>query len=334
MDINEVVARPEYEFLKTNKNLGDNLIFLTYGGSYAYGTNVEGSDIDIRGITKDSIRNLLGFNKFEQFINEPTDTTIYAVTKMVHLLAQCNPNCIEILGCKPEHYIIYNEKATKLLMDNKKLFLSKRCVNTFGGYAISQLRRLENITNKYVSQKKQEEHILDSIENAKFTFKDNYFPMNDGELNLYIDKAVNEEYDSEIFMDINLKHYPLRDYSNMWNEMKSIVSSYNRIGKRNQRALDHKKIGKHSMHLVRLYFMCLDILRNEEIVTYREKEHDLLMDIRNGKYLDENEAPIPEFFDLVNSLENELKEATANSSLPDHPNMKELEDLLYTIIIE
>ena len=32
--------------------------------------------------------------------------------------------------------------------------------------------------------------------------------------------------------------------------------------------------------------MCIDILEQEKIVTYREKEHDLLMDIRNNKPLE------------------------------------------------
>lgn len=38
------------------------------------------------------------------------------------------------------------------------------------------------------------------------------------------------------------------------------------------------------MHLVRLYLMCIDILTKEEIITYREADHDLLMNIRNGEY--------------------------------------------------
>lgn len=49
------------------------------------------------------------------------------------------------------------------------------------------------------------------------------------------------------------------------------------------------------MHLIRLYMMCLDILERKEIVTFRAKEHELLMSIRNGEYLDGNRQPIPEF---------------------------------------
>ena len=41
------------------------------------------------------------------------------------------------------------------------------------------------------------------------------------------------------------------------------------------------KLGKHMMHLVRLYLMCLDILEKEEINTYRENDIPFLMNIRN-----------------------------------------------------
>jgi hypothetical protein len=44
----------EYDFLRKDKNLGDNIIILTLGGSYAYGTNNENSDLDIRGCALNS----------------------------------------------------------------------------------------------------------------------------------------------------------------------------------------------------------------------------------------------------------------------------------------
>ena len=55
--------------------------------------------------------------------------------------------------------------------------------------------------------------------------------------------------------------------------------------------------------------MSFDILENEEIITYREKEHDLLMRIRAGEYLNNEQQPTAEFFVLVNTLEKRLKYA-------------------------
>ena len=72
--------------------------------------------------------------------------------------------------------------------------------------------------------------------------------------------------------------------------------------------------------------MCIDILEKEEIVTYRTDEHDLLMNIRNGEYLDSNRQPIPEFYELVNDYEKRLEYAKQNTSLPDKPNYKEINE--------
>ena len=77
--------------------------------------------------------------------------------------------------------------------------------------------------------------------------------------------------------------------------------------------------------------MCLDILENEEIVTYREKEHDLLMDIRNGKYLDENDQPTEEFFDMVHDYETRLEYAKQNTSLPEKPNYDEINEFVMSV---
>ena len=49
----------DYNFLDNNEHLGDNLIILGLGGSYAYGTNIETSDIDIRGAAVNSKKEIL-----------------------------------------------------------------------------------------------------------------------------------------------------------------------------------------------------------------------------------------------------------------------------------
>ena len=326
----KVLFSKEYEFLKTNEHLGDNIILIGLGGSYAYGTNTENSDLDVRGCALNTKEEILTNKNFEQFVNEETDTTIYSFNKLVSLLSNTNPNTIELIGLNPDHYL-YIHPIGQELLNNAHLFLSKKAVYSFGGYANQQLRRMELLCNRDVSQSQREQFILNTINNAMYDIKRAYQDFTDEEIKLYIDKAVQEGYDTEIFMDVNLKHYPLRDYCSVWNEMKAIVSSYNKIGKRNEKAITHNKLGKHMMHLIRLYMMCLDILEKEKIVTYREAEHDLLMNIRNGQFLDSNNQPIPEFYEMVDEYENKLDYAKLNTSLPDNPDYKKINDFVMSV---
>lgn len=330
-DFKTLLGTPEYEFLKTNPHLGNNIILLGLGGSYAYGTNVEGSDIDIRGVALNSKADILGTNNFEQVVNNETDTTIYSIRKIISLLSSCNPNTIEILGLKPEHYL-YLSPIGKELLEHKKLFLSKRAMYSFGGYAFAQLRRLDNKTARTLEQEEWEQHILNSITTASYTWPEKFDVFQPGDyINLYLDKSDNLDLAKEIFMDIHLTHYPLRDYRSIWSDMKNIVNDYEKIGHRNQNAIENGKLGKHMMHLVRLYLMCLDILEKEEINTYRENDISFLMDIRNGKYLDSNSQPIPEFYEMVKDYEKRLQYAADNSNLPEKPDFKAIDEFLMSI---
>ena len=92
--------------------------------------------------------------------------------------------------------------------------------------------------------------------------------------------------------------------------------------------MSHGKIAKHMMHLVRLYLMCIDILSEGKIVTYREKDHDLLMHIRQGTiYLDENDQPTSDFYELVDGLESSLIFWKEHTQLPEHPDMNKINRL-------
>lgn len=332
MNIEQITTKlksDEYGFLKTDKNLGKNVIIITLGGSHAYGTDNENSDLDIRGCALNSKMQILTNENFEQFVNEETDTTIYAFNKLVSLLSSVNPNTIEMLGNKPEHYF-YVHPIGQELIDNAHLFLSKRASYSFGGYATAQLRRLENKSNRLVGQEQLENYIYNTLQHVSDNFEEKYgIPA--GQIRLYIDKAVNPDMVTEIFMDANLKHYPVRDYTEMWAELKNVIKSYKNIGARNNKAIEHNKLGKHMMHLIRLYMMCLDILEKEIIVTYREAEHDLLMDIRNGKFLDDNKQPIPEFYEMVNDYEKRLEYAKNNTSLPDKPDYKKINEFVASV---
>ena len=167
--IKDKLKSKEYDFLRTDKNLGNNIIILTLGGSHAYGMDKEGSDLDVRGIALNSKSDILLGTDFEQVVDVDTDTTMYSFNKMIQLLASSNPNTIEQLGCLPEHYL-HLSKIGKELLDNRKMFLSQICVHTFGGYAGSQLRRMENKAARLVGQAENEAYILKSINNARYEF--------------------------------------------------------------------------------------------------------------------------------------------------------------------
>lgn len=141
--MNEFLNSSEYDFLSTNSFLQDNIILLGYGGSIAYGTNLPTSDIDIRGAALRSPRDILLNQNFEQVIDNKTDTTIYSLEKLCSLLTSNNPNTLEILGLKPEHYL-YIAPTARPILEHPQWFLTKRVEKSFGGYAYSQIRLLKN----------------------------------------------------------------------------------------------------------------------------------------------------------------------------------------------
>lgn len=328
--IKEMVAGSECDFLHTNEHLRNRIIFLTLGGSYSYGTNIETSDVDVRGCALNSPSDLLGLTNFEQVVNEATDTTVYSFNKLISLLLNCNPNTIEMLGCKPEHYFLITDIGQSMI-DNRKLFLSQRAVHSFGGYATQQLRRLENaLARDKLSQARKEEHILKSMQSSVKAFEEKYTSFEHGSLTLYTADSTRDDLDREIFADIHIDKYPAREFNSMVNALANVLGTYEKLNHRNHKK-DDNHLNKHAMHLVRLYLMCLDILEKEDIITYREKDHGLLMSIREGEYQLEDGTYRPEFFEMIDDFEKRLSYAKENTSLPEHPNMKLVQEFVMDI---
>lgn len=329
-NFNELLKREEYQFLQGNKHLKGRIMLLALGGSHAYGTNNKNSDIDIRGCALEKPSDLIGFSKFEQVVDTNTDTVIYSFNKLIGLLVNCNPNTIEILGCKPEHYLCLSEEG-KQLIKNRKLFLSKKCINSFGGYAYQQLNRLSNaLARDRFSQTDKEKHILNSMKSAMLSFEDRYADFEGGSIVLSVGESQKENLDSEIFTHINLTDYPLRDFVGILGEMQNILRSYNKINSRNKKK-DDEHLDKHAMHLIRLYLMAIDILEKEEIITYREKDKELLLDIRNGKFRKEDGTYDDSFFEMMDEYRKKFEYAAENTSLPANPDMRKIEEFVMEI---
>ncbi|WP_026493483.1 MULTISPECIES: nucleotidyltransferase domain-containing protein [unclassified Butyrivibrio] len=329
MDFKKLMNSEEYDFLRTNERLGNRIMLLGLGGSYSYGTNNEGSDIDFRGVTLQMPSDLLGMTEFDQYEDDKTDTVIYGFNKHVKLLLECNPNTCEILGLDEDQYLIKSELGQELI-DNTSIFLSKRAIKSFGGYADAQLRRLQNaIARDTLPQSDREKHILKSVMNALDDVNRRYYGKN-GSIRLYIDKAENPELDTEIFVDANYEHFALRDYADIWGVMRSVIRDYDKIGKRNKKK-DDNHLNKHAMHLIRLFMMAIDILEKGEIITHRTEDLPTLLAIRRGDFMKADGTFSEDFYEILEEYERRLDEAAANTRLPDNPDMEKVEKFVERI---
>lgn len=329
-DFSKLLNKEEYGFLRTDPRLGSRIMLLGISGSYGYGTNRDGSDIDFRGVTLNLPSDLIGLTSYDQYEDRSTDTVVYSFNKLISLLLTCNPNTIEILGLDDEQYVIKSPTGQELL-DHRHMFLSKRAAVSFGHFADAQLRRMQNaIARDTLPQPSREEHILKSVRHAMEDYNRRQAEEYMTNARLYIDPAVTEGLETEIFLDAEFEHYPLRRYTEMMNTLHTVVRDYDKIGKRNHKK-DDNHLNKHAMHLVRLFMMGIDILEKEEIRTHRSADDlRLLRSIRNGDFMREN-ILIPDFYEIVGDYERRFHEAEENSKLPDKPDMKEVEAFVESV---
>ena len=305
-DYKTIIKDPNLKYLQ----------YVAFGGSHAYGTNTKNSDVDLRGFYMPYPNDILGVGdtKDSDRTYSETDTVFFSFYKFIKLLTQCNPNIVEFMGVRKQD-VLYESPLAKQIRENVEMFLSKRAFVTFAGYATQQLRRLENaLARDSYPQAEKENHILKSLEAEMLAANDVYKLFDkDNFIKLYLDDSLKEDYEQEIHMNLNLKHVPLRDFVSLRNSFSNMLKNYGKIRHRNNKK-DEDHLYKHAMHLIRLYYMGIDILENHEIITYREKEHVLLMEIRHGA------IPLDKIFDLQRKLEIRLQEARDKSTLPLNPD--------------
>lgn len=317
IDLEELIKRPEYKWLDDYK---DRICFLTVSGSWGYGTNVEGSDIDLRGVILPTKEELIGLNHFEQKLDSDTDSCLYEVNKFIHLAQQINPNVVELLGCRD--YLIFNDIGFQLL-NNAKLFLNQRCIKTFKGYATAQLRRIEAaLCHDSYSEEEQLKHIKDTMDVAMLKLEEKNEIFGENSVSSKIE-------DGQLKLTFNIDNKPINVIRSAMNDILTIEHTYDKLNARNTKK-DEQHLNKHIMHLVRLFLTCIDILEKEEIITYREKDRDFLLEIRNGKYIKDGKLT-PEFKDLLNDLEARLEKAKQNTKLPEKSNFNQLNKLVMDI---
>lgn len=127
--------------------LEESVVLYTMSGSRAYGTNVEGSDEDFKGVYLAPYSVRSGFQEQAETIRvlEP-DVTVHELRAFFLSAAKCNPNILEILFIEEAKVLKCTPIGAKL-RSIREQFLSQKVFYSYAGYAESQLKRLEGYRN-------------------------------------------------------------------------------------------------------------------------------------------------------------------------------------------
>ncbi len=124
------------------------LLFECVTGSRAYGTETPDSDTDLRGVFVAPRAAFFGFGVPDQVSDAKNDETYYEISRFIGLLAANNPSLLEMLFA-PADCVRHRHPLMDLIRPEE--VLSKRCRDTFAGYAATQVRRARGLNKKIVN---------------------------------------------------------------------------------------------------------------------------------------------------------------------------------------
>lgn len=343
------------EYLRSNE-----LILLEcISGSRAYNLNLPSSDTDIKGVFYLPKENFYGFNYIPQVANESNDIVFYEIGRFLELLTKNNPNILELLETS-SHKVLYRHPIMNRILTED--FISKKCKDTFGGYAFTQVRKARGLNKKIVnpiakekktildfcyildkqgsinlqswlkeSGKKQEKVGLVNVPHFKDTFGLYYDEHEQlGYCGIMKKTTATNLLLSSVPKDTTPITHLQFNQDGFIKYCKDYKEYWNWVGKRNesryQNNVSHGKNydSKNMMHTFRLLDMAKEILEEGRIHVWRENRTELLK-IRNGDW------EYDQLIDMANEKMKDIEEAWRSSTLPDEPNQNTIEKLLIGI---
>lgn len=330
------------------------IILECISGSRAYGTDLATSDTDIKGVFVLPKKHFYSLDYVPQVSDERNDTVYYELGRFIELLSVNNPNLLELLN-SPKETILY--KHPYLEQIDRQLFLSKKCLNSFGKFALSQIKKARGLKKKIVNPvEKERKTVLDfcfvsygngSIPLAKFLDMNQIKQENCGlvhinhmkdifglyhNLNLNykgITKSINanEVCLSSIpkgELQLALLYFNKDGYSAYCKDYKaywSWVENRNEERYQNTKSSGKNYDAKNMMHVFRLLDMAIEIGQQKK-VNVRRPNRDFLLRIRAGEF------EYDELLNLANEKQLEMETAFSNSDLPNTPNLEKINQLL------
>lgn len=343
------------DYLKDN-NL---LLFECISGSKAYGLDLPTSDTDIKGVFVLPKEIFYGLTYTPQITNETNDIVYYELKRFIELCYRNNPNILEMLSV-PDEFIIFKHQLYDRI--KPEMFISKKCKDTFAGYAMTQIKKARGLKKKILNPIPEERKtVLDfcyivqgqgSIALSKWLDINKFKQGRCGLVNiphmqyvyaLFYDNEAKYNFQGIIRTDnandVSLSSIPKElELSATLLFNKDAYSKYCKeyheywgwVEKRNDEryksTISHGKNydAKNMMHTFRLLDMAEEILVDGKI-SVKRKNRDELLAIKSGEF---------SYDYLLEQAKIKLKkidEVYAKSTLPDFPDIQVAEELLVDI---
>ena len=130
----------------THEEISYTQIFKAIVGSRAYGTNTPESDTDYKGVYVQNPLEILSSKYLPQF-KLSNDESYYEIMRFLEVIQEANPTFLELLY-SPEECIVEKHPAFDIILAHKEAFLTKKCLESFAGYAADQIRKAKGLDKK------------------------------------------------------------------------------------------------------------------------------------------------------------------------------------------
>jgi hypothetical protein len=335
------------------------LLLECISGSKAYNLDVPSSDTDIRGVFYLPKEAFYGFHYVPQVANTSNDIVFYEIGRFLELLTKNNPNILELLAM-PSEQIIYRHPIMERLKPED--FLSKKCKDTFGGYAFTQIRKARGLNKKIVNPvAKEKKTVLDFCyvlhnksslplgqwlaEEGKQQekiglvniphFKDTYGLFYDAHSELGYKGIMKKKSATTVLLSsipkqevpLTYLHFNQDGYARYCKDYRDY---WDWVDKRNESRYEnnvqHGKNydSKNMMHTFRLLDMALEILTEGKIKVRRDNRAELLK-IRKGEW------QYDELIEMAHARMEKVERACLSSTLAETPDLNKVEQLLIDI---
>lgn len=142
LQLEELDETPFFDLDKPPFDVEAHTVYSVISGSRAYGTNVAGSDVDIRGVMIPPLRYFTGLGTIDQIENQSKDICYYSLRRFFELAYKNNVHALEMLYMHPDT-VNFIKPSMQYVLDNRSLFLSKNLAYSFGGYSHQQILQMD-----------------------------------------------------------------------------------------------------------------------------------------------------------------------------------------------